>query len=63
MPLYRALAKHFINNSIVEEGDTVEYSGQPGKFLELIEDEAAQAPKGKGKKGAAAQVPEEQSGE
>jgi hypothetical protein len=62
MPLYRALAKHFINNSIVEEGDTVEYDGKPGQFLELIEDEAP-ASKAKGKKGAAAQVIEEQAGE
>lgn len=52
MAQYRVLAKSFINNSIVEEGDVVEYDGKPGSNLELVQDEAAPA-KGKAKKPAA----------
>lgn len=53
MAQYRLLAKHFINNSVHEEGAVVEYDGKPGQYMELIE------PKAKGKKGAAAPAPED----
>lgn len=43
MPKYRVLAKSFIHNTIVEEGEVVEYDGRPGSNLELIE-EAKQKP-------------------
>lgn len=48
MAKYRVLEKSFINNTIAEEGDVVEYDGKPGKNLELIE-EASKASKGGGK--------------
>lgn len=61
MAQYRVLAKSFINNSIVEEGDVVEYDGKPGSNLELVKAEAAPAPKkSKGKEPAAAPVDAEQ---
>ena len=59
MAQYRVLTKSFINNSIVEEGDVIEYDGPVGSNLELVQDEAAPA-KGKGKKSAAAPVDAEQ---
>ena len=37
MAKYRVLEKSFINNAIVDEGDEVDYSGEPGPNLELIE--------------------------
>jgi hypothetical protein len=36
MARYRVTKKSFINNTIVEEGEEVEYSGEPGSNLELI---------------------------
>ena len=36
MPKYKVLEKSFINNSIVEAGEIVEYQGQPGNNLELL---------------------------
>lgn len=60
MPKYKVLAKSFINNSIVEEGDIVEYDGKPGSNLELIEDDK---PK-RGKKAVEAEESsKEQAGE
>jgi hypothetical protein len=41
MPKYRVLEKSFINNTIAEEGEIVEYSGKAGRNLELVEDEPA----------------------
>ena len=53
MPKYRVLAKSFINNTVVEEGAVVEYDGQPGSNLELLEPAKAEGDKGKkGKRGA-----------
>lgn len=52
MPRYKVLATSFINNTIVEEGEVIEYAGKPGTNLELVEDEDP-APKAKGKKGGA----------
>jgi hypothetical protein len=49
MAKYRVLQKSFIDSALVNEGDIVEYDGEPGHNLELIEPEA----KTKGKKGAA----------
>lgn len=47
MPKYRVLAKSFINNTIVEPGEVVEYDGKAGSNLEAVEDEKpAKAPKG-----------------
>jgi hypothetical protein len=44
---YRVLVRSFINNSIREEGEIVEYDGKPGSNLEPVgEDKPA---KGKGK--------------
>jgi hypothetical protein len=55
MPQYRVLAKSFINNTIVEEGEVIEFDGKAGSNLELIENDKPAAPKGKGKgKGKAA---------
>lgn len=34
---YCVLERSFINNTVVEEGEIVEYDGKPGKNLELIE--------------------------
>lgn len=63
MPQYKVLAKSFINNSIAEEGDIVEFSGKAGSNLELIEDDKPKA-KPKAKRGdAAADVPEGEGGE
>lgn len=57
MPQYKLLAKHFINNTLYEEGAIVEYDGKAGSMMELIEDEKpAAAPKSKGKGKAAAPV-------
>jgi len=36
MAQYKVLQKSFINNNIVEEGEIVEYDGNPGTNLELI---------------------------
>lgn len=36
MPKYHVLAKSFINNTIAEVGEVVEYDGKPGSNLELI---------------------------
>ena len=45
---YKVLTKSFINGSIVEEGEIVEYDGRPGSNLEpVVEDKA---PKGRFKK-------------
>lgn len=67
MPQYKVLAKSYINGSLVEEGAVVEYDGQPGKALELIEEDK---PKRGGRKAAApaqaeagADVPEGEDGE
>lgn len=37
MPTYKVLAKSFIDNRIVEEGELIEYSGKAGTNLKLIE--------------------------
>lgn len=47
MPKYRVLAKSFINNAIAEEGAVVEYDGQPGSNLELIEPAKAEGKRGR----------------
>jgi hypothetical protein len=38
MAQYRVLQKSFINNAIVEEGEVIEYDGEPSDNLELIPD-------------------------
>jgi len=65
MAKYRVLQKSFINNALVEEGQVIEFDGEPSSHLELIEeDESESKPKGKGKKGAAASdESQEQAGE
>jgi len=40
MAQYRVLQKSFINNMIAEEGDIVEYDGEPSDNLELIPEPA-----------------------
>ena len=40
MAKYRVLEKTYINNSIAEVGEIVEYDGQAGRTLELIGKEA-----------------------
>lgn len=37
MPQVRVLEKSFINNSLVEAGEVVEYDGELGTNLELVE--------------------------
>lgn len=55
MAKYRVLTKSFINNTIVEAGDVVEYDGKPGSNLELVEADKPEAKaKGKGKGAAPA---------
>lgn len=51
MAKYRVLEKSFINNTIVEVGEVVEYDGRASSNLELIVEDA---PKPKGKKAPAA---------
>lgn len=61
MAKYRVLTKSYINNSIVEAGELVEFDGKPGSNLELVEGDKPEAKpvKGKGKgKGAAPAAPE-----
>lgn len=36
MPQYRVLQKSFVNNRIVEEGEVVDYDGDPGPNLESV---------------------------
>ena len=48
MPQYRVLAKSYIGNRIVEEGEVVDFDGEPSDNLELVE---AEKP-AKGKKAA-----------
>lgn len=55
MARYKLLAKSFINNSVYEEGEIVEYDGKPGSNLELVDDDK---PK-RGKKSADAPASEE----
>lgn len=54
MPQYRVLQTSFINNAIVQEGAVIDYDGEPGHNLELIEAEKpAKSGKGKAKGGDA----------
>lgn len=39
MALVRVLTKSFINNTIVEEGDVIEYDGKLGTNLVLVKDD------------------------
>lgn len=39
LPTYRVLQRSFINNTVLEVDDTVQYSGEPGPNLELVKDE------------------------
>jgi hypothetical protein len=63
MAQYRLLAKHFINNSVQEEGAIVEFDGKPGIYMELVEEEKPKPAKGNGKKGAGAPNSEDTAGE
>lgn len=70
MAKYRVLAKSYINSSIVEAGEVVEYDGTPGKALELIEEAVedaapaeAKAKAGKAGKKAASPVAPESTGD
>lgn len=45
MPKYYVLAKSFINNTIAEVGEIVEYDGKPGSNLELIPEAKPATPK------------------
>lgn len=49
MPQYRVLTKSFINNTIVEEGDVIEFDGKAGSNLALIDNEKPAPAKGKAK--------------
>lgn len=51
MPKYRILAKSFINNTIAEVGEVVEYDGKPGSNLELIVEKKPEAAPQKAAKG------------
>ena len=50
MPHYRVLQKSFIGTKLVEEGEIVEYDGEPSDNLELVQ---AEKPAGKRKPSAA----------
>lgn len=52
MAKYRVLEKSFINNTIVEAGEEIEYSGEIAANLELIEEA-----KGKKSKASASDAP------
>lgn len=43
MPKYKVLQKSFINNQILEEGEIVEYDGEPSSNLELVKKGKAKA--------------------
>ena len=51
MPKYHVLAKSFINNTIAEVGEVVEYNGKPGSNLELVVEKKPEAAPQKGAKG------------
>ena len=38
MPKYTVLAKSFIDNTLVEPGEVIEFSGKPGTNLELVKE-------------------------
>ena len=44
MAQYKVLQKSFINNSIAEEGEIVEYDGKPGTNLEALKSKRSQKP-------------------
>jgi hypothetical protein len=44
MPKYRVLEKSFINNTIVEEGAIITYTGTASRNLELLADQATPTP-------------------
>lgn len=54
MAQYLVVEKSFIDNRIVEEGATVEFSGEPGPNLQLVDAQAT----GKNKKGQDAPKPD-----
>lgn len=45
MPKYYVLTKSFINNTIAEAGEVVDYDGKPGSNLELVQEKKPDAPK------------------
>lgn len=45
MPKYYVLEKSFINHTIAEVGEIVEYDGEPGSNLELVVETKPAAPK------------------
>lgn len=47
MPKYRVLAKSFINSAIVQEGEIVEYDGEPSENLELVESGKTEGKRGR----------------
>lgn len=49
MAKYLVLEKSYIGGTIVEEGETVEYDGEAGPNLQLVEAEPEAEPKSKGK--------------
>ena len=52
---YRVLQRSFINHRLVEEGELIEFDGEAGSNLELVEPES-RAESGKGRRGAKAQA-------
>lgn len=49
MAKYRMAAKGYVNNSIVQPGDVVEFEGKPGKNMIAIEKPAIKVPLKTGK--------------
>ena len=47
MATYKVLEKSFIGNALVAEGTIIEFDGEPGENLELVEDEKKPAAKSK----------------
>lgn len=43
MPRYLVLTKSFINNTIVEEGEIIEFDGKAGSNLELVKSSKGKA--------------------
>jgi hypothetical protein len=56
MAKYKVLERSYLNDKLVEAGETVVYDGEPGKALELVEETpkaaAGDAGEGDGKKKA-----------
>ena len=49
---YRVLQRSFINNTIFEPGETVEFAGETGENLELVDEQDDEQPVPRGRRKA-----------